>query len=54
MSSQMKAHALLLRIFADDPVLHRGLPAGSYNKQTTSGLHAETSDVIHALLYSET
>lgn len=54
MSSQMKAHALLLRIFADDPVLHRGITRWFlYNKQNNIWTsRAETSDVIHALLYS--
>jgi hypothetical protein len=53
MSSQMKAHALLLRIFNTDPILREGITRWILDRKENNiwTSRAGTTDVIHALLY---
>ena len=53
MSSQMKAHALLLRIFTTDPILREGITRWILDRKQNNIWTSRpgTTDVIHALIH---
>lgn len=53
MSSQMKAHALLLRVFSQDPLLREGITRWILDRKQNNIWTSRpgTTDVIHALLH---
>ncbi|MDD2288931.1 MAG: alpha-2-macroglobulin family protein [Bacteroidales bacterium] len=53
MSSRMKAHALLLRVFRADPILREGITRWILDRKQNNiwTSRARTTDVIHALLH---